>query len=111
MRRVVLLGSRARGTNFPKSDIDLAYSGGDGFGFEDDLRERLWPLHQVDIIRLDEPISSDLQQQNRRARSLKPLNAILISLTRQFGSTCCAIEITRHTIMMLMRRVGLPTWS
>lgn len=66
MRRVVLLGSRARGTNFSKSDIDLAYSGGDGFGFEDDLRERLWPLPQVDIIRLDEPISSDLQREIER---------------------------------------------
>ena len=46
VRRVVLFGSRARGTNFPKSDIDLAYSGGDGFGFEDDLREGkgFWPL-------------------------------------------------------------------
>ena len=63
VRRVVLFGSRARGTNFPKSDIDLAYSGGDGFGFEDDLRERLWSLLQVGIICLDEPISSDLQRE------------------------------------------------
>lgn len=66
VRRVVLFGSRARGTNFPKSDIDLAYSGGDGFDFEDDLRERLWSLLQVDIICLDEPISSDLQREIER---------------------------------------------
>lgn len=66
VRRVVPFGSRARGTNFPKSDIDLAYSGGDGFGFEDDLRERLWSLLQVDIICLDEPISSDLQREVER---------------------------------------------
>ena len=42
--RVVLFGSRARGDNAPKSDLDIAFSGGDAAGFEEDLQERLWSL-------------------------------------------------------------------
>ena len=60
VRKVVLFGSRARGDNAPKSDIDIAYSGGDALGFEEDLQERLWSLLEVDIVNLDEPISGDL---------------------------------------------------
>ena len=63
VRRVVLFGSRARGTNLPKSDIDLAFSGGDAVGFEEDIQERLWSLLKVDIINLDEPISSELRHE------------------------------------------------
>lgn len=59
--RVVLFGSRARGTNLPKSDIDLAVSGGDIAGFTDDVQERLWSLLQVDVINLDEPLSRALR--------------------------------------------------
>ena len=33
MEKVILFGSRARGTNHDKSDIDLAVSGGDFDGF------------------------------------------------------------------------------
>ncbi len=63
VRCVVLFGSRARGTNLPKSDIDLAFSGGDAVGFEEDIQERLWSLLKVDIINLDEPISSELRHE------------------------------------------------
>ena len=54
-RRVVLFGSRARGTAQPKSDIDIAVEGCSDFGsFCDDVQNRLWSLLSVDIVNLDE---------------------------------------------------------
>ncbi len=52
VRRVVLFGSRARGTELPKSDIDIAFEGGDADGFVDDVQERLWSLLMVDAVDL-----------------------------------------------------------
>ena len=45
VKKVVLFGSRARGTNMPKSDIDLAiYGCADFGGLADSLNEDLWSL-------------------------------------------------------------------
>lgn len=45
VKKVVLSGSRARGTNMPKSDIDLAiYGCADFGGLSDSLNEDLWSL-------------------------------------------------------------------
>lgn len=45
VKKVVLFGSRARGTNMPKSDIDLAIYGCADFGdLSDSLNEDLWSL-------------------------------------------------------------------
>ena len=45
VKKVVLFGSRARGTNMPKSDIDLAiYGCADFGGLSDSLYEDLWSL-------------------------------------------------------------------
>lgn len=60
-RRVILFGSRARGDALPKSDIDLAVEGcADFAGLEEDLRERLWSLLQVDVVNLDAHVSQEL---------------------------------------------------
>lgn len=66
VQRVVLFGSRARGTNRPKSDIDLAFEGGNATGLEDALQERLWSLLKVDAINLNKPVSPDLLQEIQR---------------------------------------------
>ena len=45
VKKVVLFASRARGTNMPKSDIDLAiYGCADFGGLSDSLNEDLWSL-------------------------------------------------------------------
>lgn len=45
VKKVVLFGSRARGTNMPKNDIDLAiYGCADFGGLSDSLNEDLWSL-------------------------------------------------------------------
>lgn len=65
--RVILFGSRARGTNLPKSDIDLAVEGCPSFDhLKDRLDNELWSLLMVDVVNLDESTSSVLRQEIAR---------------------------------------------
>lgn len=50
VRKVVLFGSRARGTHTEKSDIDLAVSGGDIEAFYWDIKENVHSLLTFDIV-------------------------------------------------------------
>lgn len=60
--KVVLFGSRARGTNGPRSDIDLAIYGCRDFDkLYDCLQEDLWSLLKLDIINMDSRISEELK--------------------------------------------------
>lgn len=66
-QRVILFGSRARGTNRPKSDIDLAVEGCPDFeGLRDRFQNELWSLLKLDIVNLDDDISADLRDEIRR---------------------------------------------
>ena len=66
-RRVVLFGSRARGTNQPQSDIDLAVEGCPDFpALEDRLQNELWSLLRLDVVNLDELSSDDLRAEIAR---------------------------------------------
>ena len=59
--RVVLFGSRARGDNLPKSDIDIAVAGCRDFGrFSYLIDEHLDTLLDIDVINLDESSSQSL---------------------------------------------------
>lgn len=59
--KVVLFGSRARGDNLPKSDIDIAVAGCRDFdGFSYLIEERLDTLLDVDVVNLDEFLSQQL---------------------------------------------------
>lgn len=61
-RRVLLFGSRARGTNQPRSDIDLAIEGCPNFlALEERLQEELWSLLRLDVVNLDDNISDSLR--------------------------------------------------
>lgn len=51
--RVILFGSRARGDNRERSDIDLAVSGGDYVRFSLDVDEETPTLLRYDIVNLD----------------------------------------------------------
>lgn len=67
-RKVVLFGSRAKGVNRPKSDIDLAVAGCPDFNrLEQNLQDNLWSLLKVDVINLDEPISESLRAEIERS--------------------------------------------
>ena len=66
-KRVILFGSRARGTNYPKSDIDLAIEGCPDFpALQDRLQEELWSLLRLDIVNLDARLSDELRQEIAR---------------------------------------------
>lgn len=66
--KVVLFGSRARGDNGPKSDIDLAIYGCKYFSaLVDQMNEELWSLLQLDIINMDDlNVSQELKKEIER---------------------------------------------
>jgi predicted nucleotidyltransferase len=64
--KVVLFGSRARGTNSERSDIDIAVMGGDFDGFYWETMENAHSLLSFDIIDLDKNNSEDLKKEIER---------------------------------------------
>ncbi|MDE5763356.1 MAG: nucleotidyltransferase domain-containing protein [Ruminococcus sp.] len=66
VKKVILFGSRARGTNSERSDIDLAISGGNALDFYYDIKEKTWTLLMFDVVELDKGISEELQTEINR---------------------------------------------
>lgn len=64
--KIVLFGSRARGTNSERSDIDLAVYGGDFDGFYWDVKENIHSLLMFDIVQADASISEGLRGEIER---------------------------------------------
>lgn len=61
VRQVILFGSRARGDELARSDIDIAVEGCPDFdAFEEDVQEQVWSLLSVDVINLDAEVSQGL---------------------------------------------------
>lgn len=58
VKKIILFGSRAKGTNSERSDIDIAISGGDFFSFAEDVDEKTNTLLKFDVVNLDKNISS-----------------------------------------------------
>ena len=63
IQKVILFGSRARGTHTERSDIDIAVSGGDFDAFYWDVKENTHSLLTFDIVNMDENISDDLKEE------------------------------------------------
>ena len=63
IEKLVLFGSRARGTNTERSDIDIAVYGGDYDHFYWDVKEKMHSLLMFDIVQADELISEELKQE------------------------------------------------
>ncbi|MBQ7497055.1 MAG: nucleotidyltransferase substrate binding protein [Selenomonas sp.] len=63
IEKLLLFGSRARGTNHPRSDIDLAVAGGDVLGFSLEVEDNTDTLLSFDVVNLDEGISAELQKE------------------------------------------------
>ena len=65
--KIVLFGSRARGDNGDKSDVDIAvYGCRDFLKFKLDVEEKVWTLLTFDIVNMDEKISGELAGEIRR---------------------------------------------
>lgn len=63
IQKVILFGSRARGTNRERSDVDIAVSGGNIRDFRFDLEEEAQTLLMFDVVDLDHHISVELQKE------------------------------------------------
>ena len=59
---VILFGSRARGDFKERSDIDLAFQGGDTVNFSLDVDEETSTLLMFDLVDLGRPVSEELRQ-------------------------------------------------
>ena len=66
VKKVILFGSRARGTNSERSDIDLAISGGNALDFYYDVEEKAHTLLMFDVVNLDKGISEALQAEIKK---------------------------------------------
>ena len=66
VKKVILFGSRARGTNSERSDIDLAISGGNTLDFYYDVEEKAHTLLMFDVVDLDKGISEELQAEIKK---------------------------------------------
>ena len=68
VKKVILFGSRARGDNWERSDIDLAISGGDRVRYTLDVDESdiVPTLLMFDVVDLDESCNEDLLESIKR---------------------------------------------
>lgn len=63
VQKVILFGSRARGTHTDRSDIDIAVTGGDFDAFYWDIKEKIHSLLTFDVISLDSGVSDELKKE------------------------------------------------
>jgi predicted nucleotidyltransferase len=66
VNKVILFGSRARGTNHSRSDIDLAIEGGDTTEFKLSVDEEIWTLLFIDVVVLNDNTSQELLDEIKR---------------------------------------------
>lgn len=62
VEKVILFGSRARGDFRERSDIDLAFSGGNGPAFCADVQEETSTLLWFDLVDLSGPMTEELRE-------------------------------------------------
>lgn len=59
--KVILFGSRARGTNTERSDIDIAVIGGNFTDFYWDINDKTHPLLSFDVVEFNDSTSEELK--------------------------------------------------
>lgn len=64
--KIILFGSRARGTNTERSDIDIAVYGGNFDNFYWDVKENMHSLLMFDIVQADKPVSDELDKEIKK---------------------------------------------
>ena len=62
----ILFGSRARGNNTERSDVDIAVYGGDFDSFYWDIKENIHSLLMFDVINADASISEELKKEIKK---------------------------------------------
>ena len=64
--KVILFGSRAKGTALERSDIDIAVYGGDFDSFYWDIKEKVHSLLMFDVVEIDAVISEELRKEIKK---------------------------------------------
>ena len=65
--KIVLFGSRARGDNSAKSDVDIAVCGCEDFArFSLDVEDEVWTLLKFDVVNMDGDVSDELKNEIQR---------------------------------------------
>lgn len=65
--KITLFGSRARGDNTEKSDVDIAVYGCEDFArFSLDVEDEVWTLLKFDIVDMDGNVSEELRDEIQR---------------------------------------------
>ena len=64
--KVILFGSRAKGTALERSDIDIAVYGGDFDSFYWDIKEKVHSLLMFDVVEIDAGISEELRKEIKK---------------------------------------------
>lgn len=66
LKQAILFGSRARGDNRERSDIDLAIRGGNTAKFIASADDEIYTLLMFDIVDLGKPVEAELLKEIRR---------------------------------------------
>ena len=66
IEKVILFGSRAKGTNTERSDVDIAVTGDNFDGFYWDINEKVHSLLFFDIVNLNKVSSEELKKEIER---------------------------------------------
>ena len=66
VKKVVLFGSRARGENGNRSDVDIAVYGGDFDSFYWDIKEKTHSLLTFDMVQMDTNVTEELKNEIKR---------------------------------------------
>ena len=66
VEKVILFGSRARGDYKERSDIDLAFSGGNSSEFILTVDEETYTLLKFDVVDLEKPVRNELRESIER---------------------------------------------
>ena len=66
VERVVLFGSRARGSNTERSDVDIAVYGGNFDSFYWDIKENVHSLLMFDVVDAGSAVSEELKREIER---------------------------------------------
>lgn len=66
VEKVILFGSRARGDNFERSDVDIASKGGNFDSFYFDVKEKTHSLLMIDVVNLSSDISEELKNEIKK---------------------------------------------
>lgn len=95
LKQVILFGSRARGTNHERSDIDLAAAGGDIFNFAKAVDEEIDTLLNFDVVNLDEGLSEDFRAEIAHAGII--LYEEVSAAVKKFDAFSKCLEVLRRS--------------